>query len=87
MEDLLKEYRKELNDIDSEIIELLDERFNLCWEIGGYKKENGIPVLDEKQEMKKYSQVEKAASPDNADAVKAVFETIISESRKIQQKL
>ena len=38
------------NCIDDNIIELLEQRFNLVVEIGQYKKENNLPVFDAKRE-------------------------------------
>lgn len=47
----LNDARVEINSIDSEIVHLLEKRFNVVIEIGNYKKENNIPVYDEKREQ------------------------------------
>lgn len=46
----LNNSRIEINKIDKEIVSLLEKRFNIVMEIGKYKKENSIPVYDEKRE-------------------------------------
>ena len=84
---LLDEYRKEISEIDKEIIALLDERFDLCWEVGGYKKENGIAVLDEKVEEKKLASIDFLASEENAEFIKETFKTIMNQSRRLQEEL
>ncbi|MCQ2512189.1 MAG: chorismate mutase [Lachnospiraceae bacterium] len=84
---LLEEYRKEISEIDKEIIALLDERFDLCWEVGGYKKENGMTILDENVEEKKLASIDFLASEDNAEFIKETFKTIMSQSRKLQEEM
>lgn len=46
----MEEYRKEINSIDEELVKLLERRFNVVLKIGQYKKENHLPVYDEKRE-------------------------------------
>lgn len=46
----LNNTRIEINKIDKDIVSLLEKRFNIVMEIGKYKKENNIPVYDEKRE-------------------------------------
>jgi chorismate mutase len=41
----LSEMRCKIDQIDSQIVELLGKRMEVCDEIGAYKKENGMPVL------------------------------------------
>ena len=46
----LTEARASINRIDREMARLFEERMNTVREIGEYKKQHGIPVLDEKRE-------------------------------------
>lgn len=46
----LESARKEINKIDKDIVQLLEKRFNVVMEIGKYKKENNLPIYDEKRE-------------------------------------
>ena len=46
----LNKAREEINNIDKEIVELLEKRFNIAYEIGCYKIEQNLPVYDEMRE-------------------------------------
>ena len=46
----LNSLRNKIDKIDNEIIDLLNDRFNVVKEIGEYKKENNIPVEDKTRE-------------------------------------
>lgn len=49
----MKQYRKEIDQIDGKIAALLEQRLDLAAEIGKYKQSRGLPVLDEKREREK----------------------------------
>ena len=48
--DKLEELRLQINDIDKSLAELFEKRMKLAKEIGEYKKENNLPILDKKRE-------------------------------------
>lgn len=77
----LDKYRKEIDKIDDNIIELLEQRFNLVVEIGQYKKENNLPVFDAKREsaIKK-----KITTKKYQDSLSNIYDTILKESKTIQ---
>lgn len=41
----LDPYRRRLDVLDEEIVRLLGERFQVCREIAGYKRDNEIPMM------------------------------------------
>jgi len=41
----LAKFRKELNEIDASLIELLGRRFKIIRDVGDYKKEMNIPMM------------------------------------------
>ena len=43
-------WREQIQSIDSQVIGLLEQRFDLVAKIGHYKKQNGLPVRDEERE-------------------------------------
>lgn len=45
----LTEFRKELNEIDASLIELLGRRFKIIRDVGIYKKEANIPMMQSKR--------------------------------------
>jgi len=69
MNNQLEEYRKEIDTIDEELLQILQKRFTVVKKIGKLKKENNTPPLDEarwkivlekvKEKAKKYSLPEK----------------------------
>lgn len=48
----LNSLRKEIDEIDRELVQLIERRFNLVLLVGKYKKENKLPILDENREEK-----------------------------------
>ena len=46
----LDEIRLEINKLDEKIVQLLEKRFNLVLEVGKYKKEKALDILDESRE-------------------------------------
>lgn len=46
----LTEIRKDINDIDEQLVRLFKARMDCAKEVGEYKKENNIPVFNEKRE-------------------------------------
>ena len=44
--------REQINQTDKEIVNLLEKRFNIVMEIGEYKRENNLPILDEEREKR-----------------------------------
>ncbi len=83
----IEKLRVEINDVDTQIIELIAKRQQIALAIGEYKKQNNLPVFDPKREIllrefhksicEKYS-----VAP---DLVAKLFELLIEESRKVQQ--
>lgn len=47
--DRLAGFRKELNEVDSSLIELLGRRFKIIRDVGIYKKEANIPMMQSKR--------------------------------------
>lgn len=47
---MLDKYRAEIDQIDQQIIELLDKRFDITKQVGEYKAKNNIPVLNQARE-------------------------------------
>lgn len=82
----IEEYRKRIDELDSEIIEKLEERFGIAVKIGELKKGSGLPILDAEREWKKLESIEAKSNPEYAEYVLDVFEAIILASRTIQEE-
>ena len=50
MEDL-KFYRDKIDEIDSQLVDLFEERMEIVLTIADYKKENNIPIFNESREQ------------------------------------
>lgn len=79
----LNEIRKDITKIDAEIIELLKQRFTLCQQVGEIKRENNLPILDEKREQEILAGIELMA-PKFVEETKAVFKEIMQQAKKIE---
>ena len=55
----LEDYRKEIDRVNREIVDAVSRRMNIVEEVGEYKKENGMDIVDEEREEKVKQQFEK----------------------------
>lgn len=80
--------REKINFIDNEIINLLTKRNELSKEIGEIKKINNLPIRDEKREEEMLSWVNEISENKglNVDYIKKIFQLILQESNRIQNK-
>ena len=82
----IDDYRKEINRLDSELLRIFNERAALALQIGGIKKELGIPVYDPEREKRIFETISKAnPGPLENDAVIRLFERVIDESRRLER--
>ena len=84
-DDELQLYRKDIDEIDSDIIELLIERFELAERIAQYKRLNNIPVSDRERERAHLNDIAQKSKP-YQDCISEVFSLIISISKRIQHR-
>lgn len=87
MKDLV-ESRKEIDEIDDNIVKLFERRMQICKDVADFKLKTGKPVLDRQRELDKIAILKEKAS-DNfyAHGVEELFEQIMAMSRKMQYKL
>ena len=62
IENELQGYRKQIDKIDEEIIELLAKRFETVTKIGKFKKENNLSIIDNNRFQKVLDKVKNIAS-------------------------
>ena len=58
----LQECRKEIDEIDSQILRLFEKRMKVCEDVAQYKIETGKQVLDSKREREKLDTLGAACS-------------------------
>ncbi|MBR3433119.1 MAG: bifunctional 3-deoxy-7-phosphoheptulonate synthase/chorismate mutase type II [Bacteroidaceae bacterium] len=87
--DTLKELRKEIDEIDNDLIDLLAKRMKICRNIGEYKKENGMTVV----QTRRYSEIlDKRGAQGSLMGIdtlciKSIFEHIHEESVRQQMEI
>lgn len=81
--DQIDKIRKEIDVLDTEIMELLNKRYRLTTEIGRLKKETNTNVLDSNREDIIYDKTSKYS---HYPQLRAIYKTIMEESKKLQRK-
>lgn len=83
----LQEIRKQLDDLDYQLVHLLEQRMELCGEVANYKIANQKPVFDHKRELEKIESVKNQVSSEfMKQSVEELFSQIMSLSRKLQYR-
>lgn len=88
MEKQLEEWRKEIDKLDQELIELLEKRFELSKKIGEFKHTNKLPIIDEKRYQELLDNVTSYGKTHRIDTefIKIIFSIIHDQSIKLQKK-
>ena len=88
MQQKLNELRAELDDINAELADLLERRFEITDEIGALKRDNSAPVRDRTRELAILEHVTaQLTDKDKAEDIGAVFEAVFAASRRRQEKI
>ena len=82
----LSEIRAEIDAIDNELIELFKRRMDCAKEVGYYKKEKGIPVLNQQREDEILADVQQKGGAYGA-AARLLFANIMELSRALQHTI
>ena len=84
----LAELRNRLDDIDRKIVELYEQRMEICGEVAAYKLETGKRVFDKEREQQKLSAVSAMThNALNAQGIRELYEQIMAISRKLQYQM
>lgn len=84
----LKKIREEIDEIDSQIVALYEERMRLTTEVAEYKISVGKQVLDKEREKEKLAKVKDLVQDEeNRYGVGELFEQVMAMSRKRQYQL
>lgn len=84
--DPLAGWRGEIDRIDSELLRLLNERARAALEIGRIKRDHDLPVYVPAREDEVLARLsEQNPGPLPAEAVQAVFRTIIAHVRALEE--
>jgi len=79
-------WRTRIDDLNSRLVDLLNERARCALEIAAYKTKNNLPVLDPKREQEVLDNVARHnAGPLTDEALKGIFRCIMAEHRKLEE--
>jgi shikimate kinase len=85
VKDSLAQLRKDIDEVDDEICQLIAEREELSLQIGRIKRAAGIPLENSEREEEIFSKI-CARYPNQRETLNAVFSKIIERSKKLQRK-
>lgn len=84
----LGELRRQIDEIDSGIVELYEQRMDVCRQVAEYKISTGKKVFDGHREAEKIARVKSLTHNEfNSRGIEELFEQIMSMSRKLQYSL
>jgi len=83
----LEEFRKEINEIDSQVLNLIRRRMEIAESIGKFKRKNNLPILDTSREKEIFEKLDRLAEEMNLDKlfIKDLFALIIKKSKEKQR--
>ena len=83
----MTDYRKQIDEIDSQLTELFQKRMDTAARIAEYKKANGLPVFDPARERAKLVDVASRVRPEFQGYTESLYSTLFDLSRSYQRKL
>ena len=84
----IADWRKKIDEIDRNLVELLNERARCVVEIGKIKHRNGLPIREHNREEEVLRlALEANHGPLGSEAIRWIFERIVQEGRSLQRSL
>lgn len=84
----IKKLRKQIDDIDTQILKLYEERMDVVRAIGEYKMENSLPFYDPAREDAKIDKVfADVKNKKYADGAAQLFITLMQAGREFEEEL
>lgn len=85
MTTLISDWRAAIDVVDRQLLQLLNMRAKLAYELAKVKRETGMEIVDRDREQQVLAQVQKNNSgPLDQAAITRIFESIIEEARRLQ---
>ena len=82
----LKDYCKQIDEIDDQLVALFQQRMEVASHIAAYKKEQNLPVLDSARERAKLSEICAKVSPEMVNYTSVLYSSIFELSRSHQSR-
>ncbi len=84
----LQELRKDIDQLDRQMVELFEQRMEVCRQVEEYKIQSATKVLDRKREQEKLEAVGALAHNEfNRHGIRELFQQVMAMSRKLQYQL
>ncbi len=83
----LEDYRAQIDDIDSNIIDLILRRMAISRDVAAYKVKKDLPVLDPARERQMLSDIAARVGDESAPAMYALYSLILDLSRSEQNRI
>ena len=83
----LNGYRQRIDEVDSELLRLFIERMEIAAGIAAYKRENDLPVLDQRREREKLMKIAAETPEELRDYALILYALILELSRSSQNRL
>ena len=81
----LQKIREQLYQVDSQLVELFEQRMKLCGDVAEYKRKSKKPIFDpEREKQKRFAVRSLAKTPFNEIAVDEMFAQLMTISRRYQ---
>lgn len=80
----LTDLRAEIDNIDSEILDLFIKRMDVCRQVGEYKKVNKIPVMQGNREQEIIDRIKRSSPNGLEDGAALLFQNIMDISKSLQ---
>ncbi len=81
----LEQSRNRIDEIDSKIAELFNERINIVGDVARYKIENKLPVLNSSRERDIITRLTQGRDETTAQNIKSLYQTVFDISRSYQE--
>ncbi len=83
----LKDYRRQIDQIDDQLVGLFEQRLNAILQIAAYKKAHRMSILqsDREEEVLRHA-VSALENPDFAEEIEALFRSVMQVSRHLQRR-
>lgn len=83
----LDEIRKEIDNVDEELVALYKKRMMLSAEVAEYKKNNNMPILDSSRERALLAKISEMSGSEFEEYSRTLYSTILDLSRSYQHKI
>jgi 4-amino-4-deoxychorismate mutase len=87
--DPIMDFRRELNSVDEQIMQLLGRRYEICRAVGEYKREHNVPMMQPARVTEVKERCARMASQHNIspDFARRLFGMIIEEACRLEDEI